>query len=73
MNKLLEKNFLYKNDREIIIETNVLYLKDTFLFDYLVILMQGRIQEFEKGGGTTYCFFSDRRQPRNSRKSQKSW
>ena len=37
--------------------------------------IQGRIQDFNKGGGgaqNTVCFF-DRRQPWKSRKSQKSW
>ena len=33
---------------------------------------QGRIQEFEKEGAQHTVFFRTRRQPRNSRKSQKS-
>ena len=34
--------------------------------------VRGGSRNLRKGGGTTYCFSSDRRQPRNSRKSQKS-
>ena len=45
---------------------------DTNYFIHL-LWEQGRIQDLKKGGGTTHCFFSDRRQPRKSQKKKLSF